>query len=429
MSLALCDSTVISMTSSATASILLQNAAIVDGTSDRPVEGMSVLIEGERIVEVSSKKINSANATMIDLKGATLMPGLIDCHVHVLASDVSFAKMAMLPDALVAARAMPILKGMLMRGFTTVRDLAGAEIGMQMAVDEGLFPSPRLVICGKALSPTGGHSDWRGRFDSRDMRLVGRNLGNMGRLVDGVPEVRKAAREELKAGAQFIKIMANGGVSSPTDPISYLQFSQEELLAVVEEAAMFHTYVAAHLYTDEAIRRAVECGVVSVEHGNLVTPATAKLIKKKGAFVVPTLVTFEYLALEGAELGLPPESVAKISTVRDGGLQSLEIYQKAGVKMGYGSDLLGAMHRHQSEEFAIRTRVLPTQEVIHSATGIAAEICQMQGHIGVIATGALADLIVVDGNPLKDISLLTGQGRHMPMIMKGGEFMKNELAS
>ena len=412
---------------SAAPMLLIQNAAIVDGSTDKPVEGMNVLIEGERIVEVSAKAIKPGKAMVIDLKGKTLMPGLIDCHVHVLASDVSFAKMAMLPDALVAARAMPILKGMLMRGFTTVRDLAGAEIGMQMAVDEGHFPSPRLVICGKALSPSGGHSDWRGRFDQRDMRLVQRNLGNMGRLVDGVPEVRKAAREELKAGAQFIKIMANGGVSSPTDPIAYLQFSKEELLAVIEEAGMFHTYVAAHLYTDEAIRRAVECGVVSVEHGNLVTSATAKYMKKQGAFVVPTLVTFEYLAIEGAELGLPPESVAKISTVRDGGLNSLQIYDKAEVMMGYGSDLLGAMHRHQSEEFVIRARVLKAHDIIRTATLNAAKICQMEGEIGVIAPGALADMIVVDGNPLKDIALLTGQGRHMPMIMKGGAMMKNEL--
>lgn len=407
--------------------ILFTNAAIVDGTTDRPVPGMSVLVEGDQIREVSDKAIRAESAKMIDLKGHTLMPGLIDCHVHVLASDVSFARMALMPDALVAARATKVMHGMLMRGFTTVRDLAGAEIGMQMAVDEGHFPGPRLVICGKALSQSGGHSDWRGRFDSRDMKLVERNLGCMGRLVDGVAEVRKVAREELKAGAQFIKIMANGGVASPTDPIAYLQFSREELLAVVEEASNAGTYVAAHLYTDEAIRRAVECGIMSVEHCNLVTAPTAKLIKEKGAFVVPTLVTYEYLEKEGAALGLAPESVAKVSTVRDGGLQSLGILKSAGVTMGFGSDLIGGMHHHQSEEFVIRARVLKPQEIILSATRIAAEICRMPGKIGAIAPGAYADLIAVDGDPLKDLALLTGQGRHMPMIMKGGAFMKREL--
>jgi imidazolonepropionase-like amidohydrolase len=408
--------------------VVFDNAAIVDGTSATPKTGMSVLIEGDTIREVSTKSITSATARRIDLKGRTLMPGLIDCHVHVTAALTNLGQNAMLPDSYIAYRTGEIMTGMLMRGFTTVRDVAGADIGLQMASDEGLIVGPRLVICCKALSQTNGHTDMRGRFDTRDTAWLERKLGMMGRLVDGVDACRKAVREEIKAGAQFIKIMANGGVASPTDPIAFLGFSRDEIIAIVEEASNSKTYVSAHLYTDEAIKRAVECGVISVEHANLIEAPTAELMKKNGAFAVPTTVVYDALANEGASMGLPPASVAKIETVRKGGMLALERLYKAGVMMGYGSDLIGtAMHRHQSEEFVIRGRVMPAQEVIAQATVHAAKICMMEGRIGTIAAGAYADLIVVDGDPLKDLTLLTGQGRHMPMIMKGGVAVKNRL--
>ncbi len=298
-----------------------------------------------------------------------------------------------------------------------------------MAVREGLIDGPRLVICGKALSQTGGHTDYRGRYHARDVGHYGTKLGAMGRVCDGVDAVRRVAREEIKAGADFIKIMANGGVSSPTDPIAFLGYSVDELRAIVEEAENAQTYVAAHLYTDAAIRRAVECGVISVEHGNLVTPETARLIRDKGAYVVPTNVTFDALAKEGASLGLPPASVAKIEDVREAGLHALETLRDAGVMMAYGTDLLGEMHRHQSEEFVIRGRCLPAIEVIRSATINAAKVVRLEGKAGVVAPGAFADLIVVDGDPLADLSLLTGQGRHMPAIMIDGRFVKDALAA
>jgi imidazolonepropionase-like amidohydrolase len=376
---------------------------------------------------VSDKEITSASAERIDLRGRTLMPGLIDCHVHVIASSPNLGQNALLPDSLVTARSGQIMRGMLMRGFTTVRDLGGADHGLVTAVEEGALEGPRLVICGKALSQTGGHTDFRGRYDERDRNDFTRRLGSLGRIVDGVDEVRRACREEVKAGANFIKIMANGGVASPTDPIAFYGFSRDEIAAAVEEAEMAQTYVAAHLYTDAAIRRAVELGVRSVEHCNLVTPSTAALMRERAAIACPTLVTYEALKNEGASLGFPAESVAKIEDVRLAGLESLSILRDAGVIMAYGSDLLGPMHRHQSEEFVIRGRSLPAHEVIRSATIDAAVLLRMEGQVGCVAEGAHADLVVVDGNPLSDLTLLTGQGRHLAAIMKGGRFVKNQI--
>ncbi|CAH1651848.1 Imidazolonepropionase-like amidohydrolase [Hyphomicrobiales bacterium] len=407
--------------------ILFQNADILDGRSDEALAGHHVLVENGEIREVSDKPIKSSSAVVVDLAGKTLMPGLIDCHVHVIATTTNLGLNAELPNTLVALRSAKIMRDMLMRGFTTVRDLGGAEYGLVQAIDEGLIEAPRLVICGKALSQTGGHTDYRGRYHARNVDYYADRAGTLGRVVDGVDALRRAAREEIKGGAQFIKIMANGGVSSPTDPIAFLGFSDDELRAAVEEARHAQTYVAAHLYTDEGIRRAVELGVESVEHGNLITAETARLVKERGAYVVPTNVTFDYLAKEGASYGLPPESVAKIEDVRAQGLAALEILHNAEVMMAYGSDLLGEMHRHQSDEFLLRRDVLPAIEVIRSATINAAKVVRQEGKLGVVAAGAHADLIVVDGNPLKDMALLTGQGKHMPAIMKAGHFVKNEL--
>jgi len=404
------------------------NARILDGRVDGGIEG-HVLVEGDTIREVSDKPITSAAARVVDLKGRTLMPGLIDAHVHVISTTVNFGVNALLPDAVIAFRSARIMNAMLMRGFTTIRDLGGATQGLRVAWEEGGFDGPRMVLCGKAISSTGGHSDGRGRYDGRDMSYLESRLGCLGRIADGVDAVRRACREEIKAGADYIKIMANGGVASPTDPIAFLGYSMDEMRAAVEEAQMAQTYVAAHLYTDEAISRAVDAGVRSLEHCNLIEEATARKAAKAGAIACPTLVTYEALKNEGASHGLGPESVAKIDTVRLAGLASLETMQRAGLTMAYGSDLLAEMHRHQSDEFVIRGRVLPAMEVIRSTTVHAAKLLRMEGQIGIVEPGAYGDLVVVEGDPLKDLSLLTGQGRNLSAIMQGGRFMKDQLAA
>lgn len=403
--------------------ILLKNACIVDGSQSKPTAPVDIFIRNDLIVEVGNTITEPADR-IIDLAGKTVMPGLIDGHVHVIATKLDLGANADLPNSLVALRSAKIMKDMLMRGFTTVRDLGGADHGLVEALEEKTIVGPRLIICGKALSQTGGHTDYRGRFNRRSVEHYPDQLGALGRICDGVDAVRLACREEIKGGAQFIKLMANGGVSSPTDPIANLGFSRDEMLAAVEEAENAQTYVAAHLYTDAAIRRAIECGVKSIEHGNLITPETAELARERGAFVVPTNIVYDRLAKDGASLGLPPVSVAKIEDVRSAGFNALKVLHEAGVTMVYGTDLLGEMHEHQSEEFVLRGQHLPAADVIRSATLDAAKALGYEGKLGTVAAGAFADLIVVDGNPLEDLSLLTGQGQHMPFILKGGEFVK-----
>jgi imidazolonepropionase-like amidohydrolase len=239
--------------------------------------------------------------------------------------------------------------------------------------------------------------------------------------------VRKAAREELQMGADQIKIMASGGVASPTDPVGAFGYSEDEIRAIVAEARARQTYVLAHAYTAEAIARAVRCGVRTIEHGNLVDLPTAHLMAENGVYAVPTLVTYEALANEGAQYGLPPESVAKIADVRDAGLRSLGIYREAGVKMGFGSDLLGPSQRLQSEEFRIRAEILGPREVIASATVIGAEVLGMESKLGRIMPEAWADLLVVEGNPLRDVACLRGQGERIPLVMKAGKIQFDKL--
>lgn len=412
------------------ASVLFKNANLLDPLQAELLEGHHVLVEDGVIKEVSDKPLSSASAQVIDAAGRTLMPGLIDLHVHVLATQLNLSTQGVLPDALVMMRAVPIMAAMLRRGFTTVRDAGGAGWGLKCAVNEGTVKGPRLFISGRAISQTGGHGDPRPRSDHlRPMSFCGCcfRAGDIGRVADGIDDVRKAVRQELQMGADQIKMMASGGVASPTDPIASFGYSEEEIRVIVDEAASRQTYVMAHSYTADAIERAIRNGVRTIEHGNLVDERVARFMAEKGAFVVPTLVTYEALANEGADYGLPPDSVAKIATVRTAGLHSLEIYKKAGVKIGYGSDLLGPSQRLQSDEFRIRNEVLSTQEVIQCATTTAAEVLNQVGQLGRIQPGALADVLLVDGNPYRDLSCLLGQGEHLALIMKGGVIEHNAL--
>ena len=402
---------------------LLKNATILDVEMGELIEGMSIVIEKDRIVEVEKNITLQKIDQIIDLKGKIALPGLCDAHVHVIASTPNFAEIERWSPVFTTARAMRILKNMLMRGFTTVRDAGGADFGLARAIDEGFATGPRLLFCGKALSQTGGHGDMRGPGENFESCFC---CAGLGRVCDGVSEVRKACRDEIRKGANHIKIMASGGVASPTDRISSSQFSLEEITAAVEEAENANLYVLAHAYLPKSISRALNCGVRSIEHGNMIDAQASSLLIEKNAFLVPTMSTHEILPIEGLKAGMPADMIEKVAAVTEAGKMNFPNAWKQGVRMVFGTDLLGTMHEHQLLEFALRGEFQKPIDVIRSATNVAAELFQMTGDIGQIKPGAFADIIAVTGNPLEDLGVLQNPDKFLKMIIKAGTVFKDE---
>ena len=404
-----------------------RNMSLLDPRWDEPRSGYEVLIEGPFIKEVSDQPIKSAAAHTIDCGGRTLMPGLIDCHVHIYLVELGIAKLEAMPLTLLTAKATQLLKAMLDRGFTTVRDTGGADWGIKQAVDTGIVPGPRLFISGRPLSVTGGHGDSRRRTARDEVCKCCNALSFVLETADGISAVRKAVREQMRQGADQIKIFVSGGVASPWDPLDSLQYSQAEIAAAVEEATNFGRYVLAHAYTPEAITRAVTNGVRTIEHGNLIDAPAAKLMADRKAILVANLVAYYAMKERGQELGLSADMLAKNEIVIDGGLRSLEICKRAGVPVAYGSDLLGKLQVDQSREFLFRSEVLSPIEIIRQATLVGADVVRQTGKLGVVEAGAFADLILVDGDPLKNLGLFQDQGAHLPLIMKAGQLYKNQM--
>jgi imidazolonepropionase-like amidohydrolase len=406
--------------------ILFRNLALLDVDAGVLRGGHEVLVRGETIVAVREGRIDAPGAHVIDLGGRTLMPGLIDCHVHIC-SDGMTAYPSIFP-ALLAARAAKILRETLMRGFTTIRDAGGADMGYRQAVDAGLFLGPRLFVAGRPISQTGGHGDGRAQADPCAACACTQNA-TMHVVADGVDAVRAAVREEVRRGADQIKIMASGGVASPADPIDYVQYSMPELEAIVDEARRARKYVMAHAYTAEAIDRAVEAGIRTIEHGNFLDETTARKMAVRGAYLVPTLIVYRRILVHGKEIGVSALHLEKARQVSEIGTRSLAIARRAGVKMAFGTDLFRAPKEYQAEEFLVRAEVLPPAEIIRSATVVGAEVVRMEGRLGRVAEGHLADLLAVDGDPLADLGLLQDQGAHLALIMKGGAIVKDRISA
>ncbi len=409
---------------------IIRNATLLDIGAAALRPGASLRIEGDSIVEVADDGrglTGGDDVEGIDAAGRTVMPGLIDAHVHAALTTVDLAALVRRSASWIAIETKLILEGMLRRGFTTVRDSGGLDAGISSALDRGLIKGPRVFRSGRVLSQTGGHGDLLPVGDHPQICACAIRTTAFSHIADGADAVRRAAREELKAGAHHLKIMAGGGVATPYDPIDMVQYTADEMRAAVEEAQARRTYVSAHAYIPELIQRAVKAGVRSIEHGNLIDEASARVMAENGAFLVPTLVTYDQIAALGKSLKFPEESLRKLGDVLDKGLRAIEIALAAGVKVGLGTDLLGETHVAQSKELALRAQVQSNADVLRAATLVNAELLQHTGKLGVLAPGAFADLLIVDGNPLEDLGVLSGQGEHIALIMRGGTVFKNAL--
>lgn len=414
---------------------LLANANIVDVAAGNILPNKALKLRDGLIHAITDSTPATVAAaedegyTTIDCAGSYLTPGLIDAHVHLMAvpgfSDLSAAFGN--PHDVSVLRQPYVCAQMLHRGFTTVRDCGGALLSLKEAINDGLFPGPRLFLAGHALSQSGGHADYRGPHDNSF--CCGGATTGLGRVCNGVSQCMQAVREEIRCGADFIKIMGSGGVSSPTDKIDHLQFTGAEIRAMAECAANAGTYVTAHAYTAKAIRHCVENGARGIEHGNFIDEPTARLMAEKGCFLTPTLVTYAEMASPKWKGYLPPESVAKNEEVLVAGLEALKIAHDSGVTICYGTDLLGPLGQAQTREFSLRSRVLPPLEVLRSATINPARLIGQEMGLGQIRPGFGADILIVKSNPLEDVTVLDDPESNIAAVIKEGRICKSRWAA
>lgn len=414
--------------------LLIENAALLDLAVGDVRPATTVRVEGDRIVEVATDGARleaGPEVQRLDAAGRVLSPGFIDAHVHAAITTMDLAAMGRRSPTRIGIEAKAILERMLRRGFTTVRDAGGLDAGLKEATDLRLISGPRIFRSGRVMSQTGGHGDTSPPHHGTQPHLCACEIHTTGfaHIADGPDAVRRAVREELKAGADQIKIMAGGGVATPTDPIDMVQYTEPEIRAAVDEAAKRRTYAFAHAYVPDAIVQAVEAGVRSIEHGNLLDAAAARVMAEHDCFLVPTLVVYDQIAEFGRQLNFPAESMAKLDNVLTAGLTAIETALEAGVKLGFGTDLLGETHDAESKEFQLRAQLQSPLDVLRSATLVNAELLGKTGELGVIAPGAYADLLLIDGNPLEDITLTGGQGDHLDVIVRAGEIITNRLPS
>jgi len=410
--------------------LLLKNARLFDGFNENCPENAQVFIENGTIREVSEKAIAATSDTVIDCGGRFLMPGLIDAHVHAYASDVNLQKVDLAGEPYRTAHAVRMLGFALDSGFTTVRDIGGGDYPLWRAIEDRLIRAPRYLYAGKIISMTGGHGDLRTMNVSNHTHgyCSCGSSNTFSVMADGVDECVKATREELRRGSHCIKIMGSGGVASPTDPIWMDQFREDEIRAIVEETKKRRTYTSAHCHPTSAVRRCVEYGVRVIEHGTLIDDETARYVAAQNdTYIIPTMAIIFALMEMGPRLGFPPASQEKVKQVAQQAFTGMESMRRAGVRIGLGTDLLGETYTQQSREFALRKEVFSPLEILRQATSTNAAILQREGKLGCIAPGAHADLLVVDGDPLKNIELLAASGKHLRLIMRAGEIVRNEL--
>ncbi|KEQ90202.1 hypothetical protein AUEXF2481DRAFT_606561 [Aureobasidium subglaciale EXF-2481] len=402
---------------------IFENANIVN-TIDGSIRRKSSLCMSDGKIKwikaTSATTASESTAIKIDATSKYLVPGLIDSHVHITAvpGTADLAKVFGSEFAVSAFRQPYVCQQMLSRGFTTVRDCGGATLALKEAIADGVFPGPRLFIAGKALSQTGGHGDSRGPHDHPT--CCGGVTNSIGLICDGVDECIKGVRENLRTGSDFIKIMGGGGVASPTDALENVQFTSEEIKAITTVAGQADKWVTTHAYTPKAIQHAIRNGVRGIEHGNFIDKETAKLMATHDIFLTPTLITYSEMASPDWTGFLPPESAAKNETVLKKGLQSLQLATDAGVTVCYGTDLLGPLTAAQTKEFALRSQVLTPLQVLQSATINPARMLRHEKLLGQLAPGFLADMLILNENPLEDMTLFDKPDKHLLAVVKEG---------
>jgi imidazolonepropionase-like amidohydrolase len=408
--------------------VILKNCTVFDGVSAEILNDQHLYIEGEHIREVSARPFPpsmQAGAQVLDTNHMFVMPGLIDAHFHAYGSHLNPAMVDKEAPGFRALTARKILEETLDRGFTTVRDAAGGDFVLAKGLRAGLIRGPRLFYPGLALSQTGGHGDLRAP-DHFDGCLCG-YCGSMSIIADGPDDVRRVVREQLRQGAHQIKLFVSGGVLSPSDPLWMNQFSLEEMRTAVEEARTRRTYVMAHAHTNEAAIRCLQTGVRTIEHATLLEADGARAVVEHDAFAVPTLVISDAIRRAGASLGLTAAMMDKVREIEKSALAAVDHLRAAGARIGFGTDLLGPLMPQQSREFSLRSEVCTPLEILRSATSVNAEIVQMKGLLGVLAPGAYADILVIEGDPLADIAILEDPAR-LRVILRNGELIKNTLA-
>lgn len=410
--------------------ILVTNARVFDGKSDALADGMNVLVEGNKIAKISKANITSSpDATVIDARGRVLMPGLIDCHIH-LTAQMPFAQLRGSDDLWVAYVAEQQAKVELMHGFTTVRDASGNTFSLKKAIDRGMVIGPRIYPSGPMISQTSGHADHR--MVNEPLKLLGSSLHFMSMTVDGEAQVLTAVREVLRHGASQIKIASGGGTGSEYDPLDVVEFTPEETRAAVQAASDWGTYVTTHVYNPTGIRRAIEAGVKCIEHGNLVDEPTLQLMKEKGIWLSPQVLTFT-----GYPLGYTDDQKAKHDQALAGIDNMFKLAKKIGfTKIALGTDVITSpeVFARNVTELELRTKWFTPVEVLKQATSRGGELVALSGarnpypgRLGVIEEGAYADLLLVNGNPLEDISVVTKSDQNLVLIMKDGRIFKNTL--
>lgn len=403
------------------------NASVIDVETGKCHSDTTVLTADGYITKVGKDiEIDRTKYTMVDCQGKYLCPGLIDCHVHIFAAPGGESTLSSISARTPKSAQLlvdNVCNTMLSRGFTTVRDTGGIDSTIRKAINDDLVHGPRLYYSGMALSQTGGHGDFRG-VEEEVTHTCQCHLNAFGRVCDGVPACLEAARNELRKGADFIKIMGGGGVASPADSLTQLQFTAEEIKAITTVTDFAETYTTAHAYTPQAIKHCVENGVRGIEHGNFIDNETAALMAKTGTFLTPTLITYKIMGSRQFSDFLSPSSKEKNATVLEAGVNSLLVAKKAGVKVCYGSDLLGALGGYQSGEFTLRSQVLSPVEVLQQATTNAAEMLR-EPRLGQIKEGKFADMIFLEKNPLEDITILDNQPEIIRAVLKNGRVYKS----